>query len=137
MRRRKDVEDLFWPAASNLQKLSVEMVQTRMTITARRFWQPQADLIEDPSFLILKVDLAGTRIEDVHLGYLADSHAITIRGHRPECDPEGSQRIGIYQLEIYYGDFERVIALPRIAIDVERIEAALFEGILTVLIPKV
>ncbi len=137
MRRRKDVEDLFWPASANLEKLNVEMVHTRMTITARRFWQPATDLIEDANFLILKVDLAGTRIEDVHLGYLADSHTITIRGNRPESDPEGSQRIGIYQLEIYYGDFERVIALPRVAVDVERIEAALFEGILTVLIPKV
>lgn len=119
-----------------MQKLNVEMVHTRMTITARRFWQPHVDLIEDENFLILKADLAGTPIESIHLAYDAEQNTVSIRGNRLEADPDGCCRTAIYQLEIYYGDFERTIALPRIPIEPEQIEAALHEGFLTVLIPK-
>lgn len=120
----------------NLHQLSVEMGQSRMTITARRFWEPHVDLLEDANFLILKAELAGVKIENIQLSYVPEDHTITLRGTRPECDPEGSRRAGIYQLEIFYGDFERAIPLPKVDIDHENIEAALREGLLVVLIPK-
>lgn len=126
---------MVWPGG-NLSRLSVELGQNRMTITARRFWEPNVDLIEDERFFILKAELAGVNIDEIHLSYLPDKHAISLKGVRPEVDPEGSQREGIYQLEIFYGDFERTIPLPEIAIDPDNIEAALKDGLLTVFIPK-
>lgn len=136
MRPRRTFEQVVWPGG-NLSRLSVEMAGSRMTITARRFWEPNADLLEDGNFLILKAELAGVKIEDIQLSYVPDDHSISLRGVRPECDPEGSRREGIYQLEIFYGDFERTIPLPDVAIDPEGIEAALKDGLLVVFIPKI
>lgn len=134
MRQRRTFEQVVW--SGNLSRLSVEMAQPRMTITARRFWEPNVDLIEDENFLILKSELAGVNIDDIQLSYLPDQHAIHLKGIRPENDPEGSQREGIYQLEIFYGDFERTISLPQVEIDPDRIDAALKDGLLVVFVPK-
>lgn len=135
MRRRTEYEHVVWPGG-NLSRLSVELTQPRMTITARRHWEPNVDLIEDQRYLILKAELAGVNIDDIHLAYLPEQHAISLRGIRPESDPEGSCRKGIYQLEIFYGDFERTVPLPEVAIDPAGIEAALKDGLLVVFIPK-
>lgn len=136
MRPRRTFEQVVWPGG-NLSRLSVEMASNRMTITARRFWEPNVDLLEDQNFLILKAELAGVNIDEIHLSYLEADHAISLKGVRPECDPDGSHREGIYQLEIFYGDFERVVQLPQVTIDPEKIEAALKDGLLVVFIPKV
>lgn len=135
MRRRSDFEHVVWPGG-NLSRLSVEMAHTRMTITARRHWEPNVDLIEDENFLILKAELAGVQIDEIHLAYLPEDHAVSLRGIRPESDPDGSCRKGIYQLEIFYGDFERIVPLPQVAIEPNGIEAALKDGLLVVFIPK-
>jgi len=135
MGSRRSYEHVVWPGG-NLSRLSVELGQNRMTITARRFWEPNVDLIEDDRCLIVKAELAGVRIDDIQLSYLPDQHAISLKGVRPETDPDGCRREGIYQLEIFYGNFERTIPLPEGEIDPEKIEAALKDGLLVVFIPK-
>jgi HSP20 family molecular chaperone IbpA len=61
---------------------------------------------------------------------------VVIRGKRPEEDFSEGQCTGAFQLEIYYGDFEREIKLPDVDIHAQEIRAAYRNGFLIVTLPK-
>jgi len=133
---RREIDEWFWQVGSELQRLSDELYRSGRTVISRRFWEPKVDLLEDASNLIIKAELAGIRGEDIQLLYVPERHSILLRGVRREEDFPDSSRTGIYQLEIYYGDFEREIKLPEIPVDPDGIKAHYRNGFLLVLVPK-
>jgi HSP20 family protein len=72
-------------------------------------WQPAVDIYRTASGWILKFDLAGVRMEDVHIR--VDGRTVTVRGARRDCMMED---VGCrhYSMEITYSRFERSIGLP-------------------------
>ncbi len=134
---RRDLNDWFWHVSAEFTGLVVERGPRQVSVAANRFWQPRVDVLEDSRIILIKAELAGVLIEDIHLVYVADEHTIQLRGSRQEENPPEMTRIGIHQLEVFYGEFERDIALPRGAqIDPERIQASFRNGFLMVLVPK-
>ncbi len=102
-----------------------------------KFWQPRADVHEGADAVVVKVELAGVRPERIDVSLSSDGRLLTISGERVEEDVERTDRIRCYQLEIYFGPFERQILLPgdvRIAADA--IEARFRDGFLTIVLPK-
>jgi HSP20 family protein len=71
-------------------------------------WQPAVDVYRTRTGWQVKVELAGVRPEDVHLG-VAGSR-LTIRGRRRDRSCESSACC--YRMEITYSDFERTLELP-------------------------
>ncbi len=94
-------------------------------------WRPATDIFETRSDIIIRMEIAGTRREDITVVFDAD--VLTVRGLRRE-DPR-FQKTGVSRMEIDYGPFEQRIALPR-AIDAGGIEAAYKDGFLTIRVPK-
>lgn len=134
---RRDLDEWFWQVGTELQRLSDEMIRPRRTIAGRRFWEPKIDLVEyDSGAYMIKAELAGVKADDIQLLYVAERHSILLRGVRQEEDSTESVRSGIYQLEIYYGEFEREIKLPDEAIDPDGIRAQYKNGFLLVVVPK-
>src|SRR5688500_462611 len=79
---------------------------------ARRYWRPSVDVCESSDEVTVTVELAGVESKDVTVQYIAKTRTLILRGVRksvelPDCQPSRS-----YQLEVYYGDFEREIRLP-------------------------
>jgi HSP20 family protein len=71
------------------------------------------------------------------LTYIPERHAILLRGHRAEDVASDEDRVGVFQLEILYGHFEREVVLPvEVNVDVGNIRALFRNGVLIVLIPK-
>lgn len=135
---RRDLNDWFWHVTGDFARLSVEPAPSQVSLAKNRFWQPRVDVLEDSQVILIKAELAGVNIENIHLGYLPDEHSIVLRGVRNEESVLEMGRTGIHQLEIFYGDFERDIPLPRSAqIDPSRIQASFKNGFLIVLVPKV
>ena len=94
-------------------------------------WRPSVDVYETETSVVVELELAGVRQEDLRVNVHGDR--LTIRGTRtPERDP-GVQRL--HQVEIAAGPFERAL---RIAIPFERegVSARLVDGMLRVLLPK-
>jgi HSP20 family molecular chaperone IbpA len=60
---------------------------------------------------------------------------VILRGRRNEED-FGHDRTGAFQLEIYYGDFEREVKLPDVEIVPQGMRATYRNGMLTVVLPK-
>jgi HSP20 family protein len=94
-------------------------------------WRPATDIFETRSDIIIRMEIAGTRKEDITVVF--DDDILTVRGLRRE-DPR-FQKTGVSRMEIDYGPFEQRIALPR-QIDAGGIEAAYKEGFLTIRVPK-
>ncbi len=133
---RRDLDDWFWQVGAEMRRLDQEMFQSRRPIAGRRFWEPKADVVEtEDGRLVIKVELAGVRAEDIQLAYLADSHTLVIRGVR---NPEGAPEMGAHrchQLEVLYGEFQREIALPEEGVDLDNIRAIYRNGFLYVTMP--
>lgn len=105
--------------------------------TVERFWQPPVDVCETEDALMVKAEIAGVRSDRINVSLSADDRILVISGIRAEDEEERRARVRCYQLEIYYGPFERHITLPPdVPIDRENITATYRDGTLTVCIPK-
>jgi HSP20 family protein len=71
-------------------------------------WRPAADIYRTPNGWAVKFELAGVRAEDIDLE--AQGSRLRLRGVRRDCAPRGAR--SVYQMEIAYSGFERVVQLP-------------------------
>lgn len=84
----------------------------------------------DKSFVVLAA-IAGILIKDMDISIEKDM--MVIKGNRQ--DPHEGEKKYFYQ-ECYWGPFSRKVVLPE-NIDIEKAEAQMEKGLLTVKIPKV
>ena len=83
-------------------------------------WQPAVDIYRSTDGWILKVDLAGVRLDDVHVHL--GKRTVSISGVRRDGMMEDSG-CRHYSMEISYSRFQRTIELPediqsaRVAVD--------------------
>lgn len=131
--------DLLRQMENEMQRIADETLRGFFTDvpTPNRFWQPRVDMHETPEAVIVKVEVAGVTAESMHVALGSDDRVLTITGERTEHDRERVDRIRCYQLEIYFGPFERQVILPGDArVDRDKIAAAYKDGFLVVTIPK-
>jgi len=124
---------------NEMQRIADETLRGFLTDvpTPNRFWQPRVDVHESPTSIIVKVEVAGVNPDDLSVSLSADDRVLSISGERVEDDTERVDRIRCYQLEIYFGQFDRHIVLPGDArIDRDKITANYKEGFLVVTLPK-
>jgi len=133
---KRESEEWFWQVGGDLQKLGDELSPGRPRVAHRKSWEPRVDLYEEATCFVLRAELAGARAEAIELTYVAERNAVLLKGDRPEQQGEPRNRVGVYQLEILYGAFEREIPLPNVPIDPSAIRAQYKNGFLVLLIPK-
>lgn len=109
----------------------------RISSASGEVWSPRVDVYETVDSVVVKVCAAGLDPNQMELSISGDNRFVTLRGVRIEVDEDKTDRIRYHQLEIYYGPFERIIALPPdIAVDREHLVAAYKDGFLKVVLPK-
>lgn len=134
MAKRK-VDEWLWQVGTDLQRLTEEMGQKRPSLATGRHWEPRVDVMDLGDRILVRAEIAGVRVEEVGLLYNLDRHSLTIRGfRREELEDEG--HAAFHQLEIPFGEFQREIRLPSVAIDPEGIRASYRNGFLYVVLPK-
>jgi HSP20 family protein len=94
-------------------------------------WRPDVDVFETEQAVQVRVEIAGVRREDLHVG--VDGQTLRISGMRRS--PEGPEATRLHQMEIAAGPFERRVRIP-IAFDRDRVSAHLADGFLTVTLPR-
>lgn len=92
-------------------------------------WRPPTDMFETESSMVVKVDVAGIRDEDVEV--ILSGRYLSIVGVR--SDP--SERRSFYQMEIPYGKFVIDIELP-VNVNADDAVAEYKDGFLIVHLPK-
>lgn len=94
-------------------------------------FMPACDILEDKERLRLVLELPGVRPEDVKISL--ENNVLTIRGEKRQASEENGERA--HRFERTWGSFERSFTLPSL-VDVERIQATVEHGVLTLEIPK-
>ena len=118
-----------------LEELEREM--RRVSGMTGELWTPRVDVYETAENIIVKVCAAGLAPDQMELSISSDNKFLTLRGMRIEQDDDKSDRIRYYQLEVYYGPFERIVALPaEVSVDRDRLTATYKDGFLKVVLPK-
>jgi HSP20 family protein len=94
-------------------------------------WRPAADVLETPTSIVLTIELAGVREDDIDIELYPD--AAIVSGHRATRagDPDGMYHV----LQIRRGPFRVEMPLPAL-IDTDGAEATLEDGMLRVTLAK-
>jgi HSP20 family protein len=135
----RDYRDLLRQMDFDMQRFTEEALISFLDHPGimSRFWQPPADVHETSVGIVIKLELAGITVNDVHVSLSGDGRILTVSGVRSEQKDERGERIGCHQLEIYFGPFERSFPIPPdIQIDREAISATLKDGFLIILLPR-
>ncbi|HAH87855.1 MAG TPA: hypothetical protein DCL60_10865 [Armatimonadetes bacterium] len=135
----KDYEDLVKQMEYEMQRCSAEAMRRLLELPpgAQEFWLPRTDVYETEEELVVRVEVAGVKRKSLSVSLSADRHTINIKGNRAEQFVDERRKIRYYQLEVYFGPFERDIALPKdINVDETRLSATYKEGFLVITLPK-
>lgn len=93
-------------------------------------WSPPTDMIETQAAYIVRVEISGMREQDFSV--VLENNYLTISGNRAE--PQ--QRRAYHQMEIRFGEFGTVVALPG-PVEIANSRAEYEDGFLIVNLPKV
>jgi HSP20 family protein len=94
------------------------------------YWVPNTDVYVTEDGLVIKVEIAGMRKEDLQL--VIEGTKVKISGHRP--DGCRAPKCKFLVMEINYGAFESVIELPE-GYEMTRAKAAYQNGFLRIDVP--
>ncbi len=94
-------------------------------------WTPAVDIYETDEDIIILVELAGVRREDVSI--ILDRNTVCIAGRRMASNIK--KKIRQHQMEISFGTFKRIFRIS-VPIKGDEVEAIFQEGFLTIRMPK-
>ena len=103
----------------------------RLEPAGETHWIPNTDVYVTEGTLIIRVELAGMRREDLEL--TVDGNRLMISGQRP--DGSRSTKCKFLVMEINYGPFECVIEIPS-GYDLSEAKAAYQNGFLRIDVPQ-
>jgi HSP20 family protein len=114
----------------NSSLYSQSLPEGRRDAGGQTHWIPNTDVYATEDGLVVKVELAGMRREDLELA--VEGNRLMITGQRPDgCRSPGSKFL---VMEINYGSFECVIEIPA-TYDLAQAKAAYQNGFLRVDVP--
>ncbi len=90
------------------------------------------DVYETNSYFVVLAAIAGIQIKDIDISLEKDM--MIIKGNR--CDPQINPEKKYFYQECYWGPFSRKIVLPE-NINIDKADAQMEKGMLTIKIPKI
>ena len=99
--------------------------------SSETYWVPNTDVYVTEGGLVIKVELAGMRKEDLEL--TVEGNRLKISGHRP--DGCRAPKCTFLVMEINYGAFESIIEVPA-GYDLSQAKASYQNGFLRVDVPE-
>ena len=132
-------DDMLEDFEREMRRVSDDMLlqMFRVAGASGEVWAPRVDVYETDSEVVVKVCVAGLAPEQMELTISSDNRFLTLRGVRIEHDDDKPRRIRYYQLEVYYGPFERIVALPMdVPLDRDKLVASYKDGFLKIVLPK-
>lgn len=135
----KSYDEMLEELEREMRRVSDDMLLQvfRVSGMAGELWTPRVDVYETAENVVVKVCAAGLAPDQMELAISSDNKFLTMRGLRVEQDDDKCDRIRYYQLEVYYGPFERIVALPvEVSIDRDKLTATYKDGFLKVVLPK-
>ena len=122
-----ELDGLHW----EMERLFQSLFNPRhpLHLLADRKWRPLTDMYELDNEIVIKIEIPGVKKEDISL--TLEGRQLIIYGKRNNPIQKGC--IVYHQMEISYGEFERVLILPG-NVPEKQIKAELKEGFLYITI---
>lgn len=95
-------------------------------------WRPASDIHETASAILVKMELAGMREEDIEVTLYED--ALVVSGRR-EDDADHESEMAYHEAQIRYGPFRAEMLLP-CSVKRDEVEARYENGFLRITLPK-
>lgn len=105
--------------------------QRSYIMISKKVWDPNTDIYETPQAIVLKLEVAGLKSDDIEI--ISQENKLIIKGDRKDRSPSNKQRY--HQMQIDYGEFEKVFVFPFI-VNSDEIKAVFSDGFLEINIPK-
>jgi HSP20 family protein len=93
-------------------------------------WRPLMDVYELGKNLVVKMELPGVNQADISV--VAEGRKLSVRGIRKHPNETG---MTYHQMEINYGEFERILVLPDLMHEKD-VKVEYREGFLYIIIPR-
>jgi len=98
---------------------------------SRKVWNPPVDISEAADCILIRMEIAGIRPDDLSVTF--EQGVLIIRGRRYERAP--GEKEMFHLMEIHHGPFERAFRLSRNIVE-DEIKAYYHDGFLDIEIPK-
>jgi HSP20 family protein len=130
---RRDWSELVVNMQREMERLMDDFATRKppMVRFSPRTWEPSVDVYETDSEVVILVELAGVKEDDMEV--IVDNSVVTIRGDRKDIK-QGIKRT-YSQMEILWGPFERDIPLP-VSVDASQVKAFYESGFLEIILTK-
>jgi HSP20 family protein len=106
-------------------------ISQRSTATNGAHWVPNTDVYATEEGLVVKMELAGMRSENLQI--TVEANKLRISGERP--DGCRAAKFNFLVMEINYGPFENVLELPT-GYDLTQAKASYLNGFLRIDVPQ-
>lgn len=103
-------------------------------VGSRGLWAPSADVYVCDDSIEVILEVPGVSIEALDIIYDPDTCVLSVRGYREA--KTFARATSCQQLELHYGEFQRDLELPRVAVEFEHITAHYEDGFVYVTLPK-
>lgn len=103
---------------------------SQRSVRTGRVWVPPTDVYETEDKLVVLVELAGVREQDVSVSLF--ERRLVITGVRTD---HGPTRRAYHQMEVSFGEFRSEVELP-VQVDASHVDAEYADGFLRVMLPK-
>jgi len=124
-----------WKELEEMQKTLTRLLgdvgTTAPSAVEEGVWLPAVDIRETDDAIFVEAELPGVKKEDVKVDI--KDNVLTISGER-KYEKEVKEE-NIHRMERVYGRFARSFTLPN-NVDVDKVEARLEDGVLTIRLPK-
>ncbi len=125
-----EFERAFERFESQMERLLQDILtRQRWILRYRNAWRPPTDVYETDEAVVVRVEIAGLKPEDVMVAL--HDRWLVISGYRHDPTP----KVAYHQLEIHYGEFHVEVYLPW-ALDADGAQAVYRDGFLVVTLPK-
>lgn len=94
-------------------------------------WSPSVDIYETKDDIVVKAELPGMKIEDIHIS--VRDNTLTLRGEKKQ--EKDVKEENYYRIERNYGYFQRIFTLPS-SVQIDKIKAKYRDGVLEIFLPK-
>ncbi|MBI5207262.1 MAG: Hsp20/alpha crystallin family protein [Candidatus Firestonebacteria bacterium] len=102
-----------------------------LAMITENIWRPPTDVYETQDKIIIKMEIAGIKMENFEIKLIG--HTLIITGERH--DEANEHKTNYKLMEINYGYFEKMIPLPD-NIDIENIQGLYDKGFIEIRLPK-
>lgn len=128
---KKDLWKMMEEMNKNMEKLTREFWEKSKESGFEFKQRPSMDVMDEGSEVIIKMDMPGTRKEDINVRATEDM--LEVSAERKEIEKEEEK--DFYRRERRYTGYQRSFSLPE-GSKPDEIEAEYEEGVLTITVPK-